>query len=561
MPTRSEAREPRGRGTEVGVPPRKGTWGAVPRRLQRLGTMRRFDLPRGAWTSARGRAPPSRSRGPLGRGCRAATRGDAGERPFAYARASSDRCAPAGRSAPVACPRRKRRRMSTLDDVPEELALAVGEAEKLGRRLVRPGLRAHERARDLPDDVLREAFALGAPLAALPEAGGGLGLGFAGAVRLEEALATADPAFPFALGSATTLGLALLELGGVEAARAPLARLVASEGRATAAVAFCDAEDAETTAEPEGEDVRLRGTKRLVVEGDRASDVLSLLRGADRGGPRTCSTATRWLGAVRAWPRSGSIRSTWPTSRSTRVPAAAEVGCRARPRSRRRAVLRAARRARRGARRRTRALRLRRGARVRHRGARSASPSGTSGRGVHRGGSRDRRRGGARARAPGGGRVGRARRRARRARTRPTSRSKRRCLLATAARRRLRAAGGGARGGRRRPAARRRGLHAGLPREKLLRDAKALELCTLSPEHAAQLAAACELEIPPDPALVLLSPSSKASCSDLNGRMKIMSNPFTLSPASRGAPRDGPRLRARRRPPREPRVDRAHGIP
>lgn len=401
--------------------------------------------------------------------------------------------------------------MSTLDDVPEELALAVGEAEKLGRRLVRPGLRAHERARDLPDDVLREAFALGAPLAALPEAAGGLGLGFAGAVRLEEALATADPAFPFALGSATTLGLALLELGGVEAARAPLARLVASEGRATAAVAFCDAEDAETTAEPEGEDVRLRGTKRLVVEGDRASDVLVFAR---RGSRRAAYLLDGDTAGLARGPRVATLGldllHVADVTLDARVPAAAEVGA-GRDLDRavvrffaRHAVLVAAR-----------AVGLARFAFEEARayvGSRRAfgKPIGhfqavaftVADRAIDVEAARAlvlRAAAGwdalDAARAPGED---------------PSDLAlERRCLLATAhaVAYAQRAAARGAddavqlHGGA--------GFMRDYPVEKLLRDAKTLELCTLSPEHAAQLAAACELEIPPDPALVLPSPSSQ----------------------------------------------------
>ena len=47
------------------------------------------------------------------------------------------------------------------------------------------------------------------------------------------------------------------------------------------------------------------------------------------------------------------------------------------------------------------------------------------------------------------------------------------------------------------------------PVEKLMRDAKQIGLCTLTAEHADQLAAACTLGLPIDPALVLPTAESQ----------------------------------------------------
>lgn len=93
-------------------------------------------------------------------------------------------------------------------------------------KTLRPRIREFEKKRGLPDDVLATAHEMGLPLAAFPEAVGGSGLGVVTQVLIEEELAHGDPAAPFALGGPGAYGWAALLLGGPEVGKKLLARFV-----------------------------------------------------------------------------------------------------------------------------------------------------------------------------------------------------------------------------------------------------------------------------------------------------------------------------------------------
>ncbi len=86
------------------------------------------------------------------------------------------------------------------------------------RAILRPRRRAHERAREVSEEARRAAFMLGLGQVFLPEALGGAGLGLTTAVLLEEELAAGDAAAGFALGGPGAFGTAVSELGTGEQA-------------------------------------------------------------------------------------------------------------------------------------------------------------------------------------------------------------------------------------------------------------------------------------------------------------------------------------------------------
>jgi acyl-CoA dehydrogenase len=77
---------------------------------------------------------------------------------------------------------------------------------------LRTRIRDFEKGRALPADVRKAAHALGLGLVAIPEALGGSGLGMTTAVLLEEEVAFGDPAAPFGFGGPGAFGLAVAEL-------------------------------------------------------------------------------------------------------------------------------------------------------------------------------------------------------------------------------------------------------------------------------------------------------------------------------------------------------------
>ena len=153
----------------------------------------------------------------------------------------------------------------------------VESVAQFARAVLRPNIRDFEKARELPEPVRRTAHELGLGLVALPEALGGAGLGFTTAVLLEEEIAWGDPAAAFALAGPGAFGLALVELGTEEQARAALAPFARDDGHARfGAVAWGEPKahperpGFSTIATKDGDGWRLDGAKAYVLNADRA---------------------------------------------------------------------------------------------------------------------------------------------------------------------------------------------------------------------------------------------------------------------------------------------------
>ena len=90
-------------------------------------------------------------------------------------------------------------------------------------KTLRARLRETEKERAVAPDLRKTAHELGLGMVAVPEALGGAGLGLLTAALLEEELAYGDPAAPFGFGGPGALGAAVAELGTAEQAKALLA--------------------------------------------------------------------------------------------------------------------------------------------------------------------------------------------------------------------------------------------------------------------------------------------------------------------------------------------------
>jgi alkylation response protein AidB-like acyl-CoA dehydrogenase len=152
---------------------------------------------------------------------------------------------------------------------------------QFAQRTLRPRIREFERTRALPDDVLEAAHAMGLPLAAFPESVGGSGLGVVTQVLIEEELAYGDPAAAFALSGPGAYGWAALLFGGPEVGKQLIAPFV-GDGTHTrfGAVAWGERQVSRdrpglvTTAERAGAGWKLRGEKSYVLHADRAASFI-----------------------------------------------------------------------------------------------------------------------------------------------------------------------------------------------------------------------------------------------------------------------------------------------
>jgi alkylation response protein AidB-like acyl-CoA dehydrogenase len=150
---------------------------------------------------------------------------------------------------------------------------------------LRDRLREVEKARELPADARKTAVEMGLGGAvSVPESHGGAGLGLVTAVLLEDTLAAGDPAAPFALPGPGALATAVAELGTPEQAQAILGKLAGSDR--FGAVAWGEKSPNRerpgfsTTAEKDGDGWILRGEKVNVLHGDKA-DVLVVFAQVD----------------------------------------------------------------------------------------------------------------------------------------------------------------------------------------------------------------------------------------------------------------------------------------
>jgi acyl-CoA dehydrogenase len=148
---------------------------------------------------------------------------------------------------------------------------------QFARTTLRPRLREFEAARSLPDDVRKVAHEMGLGLVAVPEALGGAGLGLTTAVLLEEELAWGDPAAAFGFGGPGALAFALEELATPEQAARLLAPFAGADGAShVGAVAWgepkasLDRPGLLTFAKEHDGGYTLNGEKAYVIGADRA---------------------------------------------------------------------------------------------------------------------------------------------------------------------------------------------------------------------------------------------------------------------------------------------------
>lgn len=155
----------------------------------------------------------------------------------------------------------------------EDQTLIASTVGSYAARMLRPGLRAHEKARALPEDVLIALHEMGVTTIEVPESAGGPGLGLATAVLVEEELAAGDAAVPYAMGGPGALGAIVLELGTPEQQQRWLAPFCAQDGwKKRGALAWSEAKPAavpgfNTTAVEVTDGWKLTGKKSFVIDG------------------------------------------------------------------------------------------------------------------------------------------------------------------------------------------------------------------------------------------------------------------------------------------------------
>ena len=163
-------------------------------------------------------------------------------------------------------------------DPSEEQGLMQASVALFAKAALRPRQRDFEKARGLPNDVLTEAHAMGLGLATLPESVGGAGLGMTTAVLLEEEVAYGDPATAFGFGGPGAFGMAVTELGTSEQAARWLAPFTSGDDAhaRVGAVGWGERRASKeragltTTATRDGDGWRLDGEKAYVLNAERA---------------------------------------------------------------------------------------------------------------------------------------------------------------------------------------------------------------------------------------------------------------------------------------------------
>jgi alkylation response protein AidB-like acyl-CoA dehydrogenase len=175
----------------------------------------------------------------------------------------------------------------------EDQKLMVESVAQFARNALRPKIREFEKLRGVPEAVRKTAYELGLGLVALPEAIGGAGLGFTTAVMLEEEVSWGDPAAGFAFGGPGAFGLAVLELGTTEQAKAALEPFTTEGGHGRfGAVAWgetkanADRPGFVTTAKKTDGGWKIDGAKAYVVNADRADRFVVFAQVDDAAGWR-----------------------------------------------------------------------------------------------------------------------------------------------------------------------------------------------------------------------------------------------------------------------------------
>jgi acyl-CoA dehydrogenase len=160
-------------------------------------------------------------------------------------------------------------------------------------KTLRARMREVERERGVPEDLRKKAHELGLGMVALPEVLGGAGLGMTTAVILEEEVANGDPAAAFGFGGPGAFGMAVAELGTEAQARALLAPFAGDDGwKRFGAAAWGEKRASSqraglvTTATKRGDTWELTGEKAYVVNADRAESFVVFAQVAESKGWR-----------------------------------------------------------------------------------------------------------------------------------------------------------------------------------------------------------------------------------------------------------------------------------
>jgi alkylation response protein AidB-like acyl-CoA dehydrogenase len=106
----------------------------------------------------------------------------------------------------------------------EDQKLIIGTVADFAKSVLAPRAREFEKAHAVSEDARKAVQEMGLSLAAFPEALGGQGLGLLTAVMINEELAYGDPAAPFGLPGFGSFLLAVGELGSDEQAKSLLER-------------------------------------------------------------------------------------------------------------------------------------------------------------------------------------------------------------------------------------------------------------------------------------------------------------------------------------------------
>jgi alkylation response protein AidB-like acyl-CoA dehydrogenase len=158
---------------------------------------------------------------------------------------------------------------------------------------LRARMREVERGRGVPDDLRKSAHELGFGMVALPEAIGGAGLGMMTAVILEEEIANGDPAAAFGFAGPGAFGMAVAELGTEAQAKALLAPFARSDAWSRfGAVAWGEKKASSqraglvARATKRGDTWELTGEKAYVLNADRAETFVVFAQVAESKGWR-----------------------------------------------------------------------------------------------------------------------------------------------------------------------------------------------------------------------------------------------------------------------------------
>jgi alkylation response protein AidB-like acyl-CoA dehydrogenase len=159
----------------------------------------------------------------------------------------------------------------------EDQKMMQDAVAQFAKTTLRPRLRQFEAERGVPDDVRKTAHEMGLGLVALPADIGGAGLGLLTAVLLEEEVAWGDPAAAFGFGGPGAFGFAVRELATAEQASRLLARFSENDGHSRfGAVAWGEPKASVertglvTVAKADGSGFVLTGEKAYVTNADRA---------------------------------------------------------------------------------------------------------------------------------------------------------------------------------------------------------------------------------------------------------------------------------------------------